>query len=123
MRSPSCPRRPARHARRYAAAPAAAVRGRPHDLAACGEAKLNGMDLSGMPTGDFQLRDTEDRERRLADYRGQAVLLFFGFTQCPDVCPTALTRATEIKRLLGADAGKLRVLFITVDPERDTLKS
>ena len=58
-----------------------------------------------MPTGDFQLRDTEDRERRLADYRGQAVLLFFGFTQCPDVRPTALTRATEIKRLLGADAG------------------
>lgn len=91
-------------------------------LAACGQEtpKLNGMDLSGMPTGDFQLRDTEDRERRLADYRGQAVLLFFGFTQCPDVCPTALTRATEIKRLLGADAGKLRVLFITVDPERDT---
>ena len=89
-------------------------------LAACGKPKLNGMDLSGMPTGDFQLRDTEDRERRLADYRGQAVLLFFGFTQCPDVCPTALTRATEIKRLLGADAGKLRVLFITVDPERDT---
>ena len=56
-------------------------------LAACGQKpKLNGMDLSGMPTGDFQLRDTEDRERRLADYRGQAVL-FFGFTQCPDVCP------------------------------------
>ena len=87
-------------------------------LAACGQEapKLNGMDLSGMPTGDFQLRDTEDRERRLADYRGQAVLLFFGFTQCPDVAPPALTRATEIKRLLGADAGKLRVLFITVDP-------
>ena len=76
-----------------------------------------------MPTGDFQLRDTEDRERRLADYRGQAVLLFFGFTQCPDVCPTALTRATEIKRLLGADAGKLRVLFITVDPGATPLKS
>ena len=74
---------------RYAAAPAAAVRGRPHDPGRLrpGSPKLNGMDLSGMPTGDFQLRDTEDRERRLADYRGQAVLLFFGFTQCPDVCP------------------------------------
>ena len=124
MRSPSCPRRPAARApdtrRRRLLLSAAGLMTWPP---AARKPKLNGMDLSGMPTGDFQLRDTEDRERRLADYRGQAVLLFFGFTQCPDVCPTALTRATEIKRLLGADAGKLRVLFITVDPERDTLKS
>ena len=52
--------------------------------------------------------------------RGKTVMLFFGFTQCPDICPTALTRALEIKSLLGADAAKLQVLFITVDPERDT---
>lgn len=91
-------------------------------LAGCGPdaPKLHGMDLSGMPTGDFQLQDTGGQERRLADYRGHPVMLFFGFTQCPDICPTALTRAIEIKGLLGADAGKLRVLFITVDPERDT---
>lgn len=91
-------------------------------LAGCGpEApKLHGMDLSGMPAGDFQLQDTDGRERRLADYRGHPVMLFFGFTQCPDICPTALTRALEIKSLLGADAEKLRILFITVDPERDT---
>ncbi|NMK47805.1 SCO family protein [Achromobacter sp. Bel] len=91
-------------------------------LAGCGpEApKLHGMDLSGMPTGDFQLQDTGGQVRRLADYRGHPVMLFFGFTQCPDICPTALTRAIEIKGLLGADADKLRVLFITVDPERDT---
>lgn len=91
-------------------------------LAGCGpEApKLHGMDLSGMPDGDFQLQDTDGQPRRLADYRGQPVMLFFGFTQCPDICPTALTRAVEIKGLLGADAAKLRVLFITVDPERDT---
>ncbi|HCW18928.1 protein SCO1/2 [Achromobacter deleyi] len=91
-------------------------------LAGCGpEApKLHGMDLSGMPTGDFQLQDTGGQLRRLADYRGHPVMLFFGFTQCPDICPTALTRAIEIKGLLGADADKLRVLFITVDPERDT---
>ncbi|MNK16087.1 hypothetical protein D3C87_342480 [compost metagenome] len=81
---------------------------------------LNGMDLSGMPAGDFQLQDTDGQERRLADYRGHPVMLFFGFTQCPDICPTALTRAVEIKGLLGADADKLRILFITVDPERDT---
>ena len=78
------------------------------------------MDLSGMPTGDFQLQDTSGQTRRLADYRGHPVMLFFGFTQCPDICPTALTRAIEIKGLLGADAEKLKVLFITVDPERDT---
>jgi protein SCO1/2 len=91
-------------------------------LAGCGpEApKLHGMDLSGMPTGDFQLQDTSGQMRRLADYRGHPVMLFFGFTQCPDICPTALTRAIEIKGLLGADADKLKVLFITVDPERDT---
>jgi len=92
-------------------------------LAGCGPdaPKLNGMDLSSMPTGDFQLQDTDGRQRQLADYRGQTVMLFFGFTQCPDICPTALTRALEIKRLLGPEAAKkLRILFITVDPERDT---
>lgn len=91
-------------------------------LAGCGPEtpKLHGMDLSGMPTGDFQLQDTDGRERRLADYRGHPVMLFFGFTQCPDICPTALTRAVEVKRLLGADADTLRILFITVDPDRDT---
>ncbi|CAB3683767.1 SCO family protein [Achromobacter dolens] len=91
-------------------------------LAGCGPdaPKLNGMDLTSMPTGDFQLRDTEGRQRQLADYRGKTVMLFFGFTQCPDICPTALTRALEIKNLLGADAKKVQVLFITVDPERDT---
>ena len=94
----------------------------PLALTGCGpEApKLHGMDLSGMPTGDFQLQDTSGQPRTLADYRGHPIMLFFGFTQCPDICPTALTRALEMKDLLGADADKLRVLFITVDPERDT---
>ena len=91
-------------------------------LTGCGPdaPKLHGMDLSGMPTGDFQLQDKTGQARTLADYRGHPILLFFGFTQCPDICPTALTRALEMKDLLGADADKLRVLFITVDPERDT---
>jgi protein SCO1/2 len=91
-------------------------------LSGCGPdaPKLHGMDLSEMPAGDFQLQDTDGKPRTLADYRGHPVMLFFGFTQCPDICPTALTRAVEIKNLLGADAERLRVLFISVDPERDT---
>jgi protein SCO1/2 len=56
----------------------------------------------------------------MADYRGKIVLIFFGFTQCPDVCPTALTRAVDIKEQLGEDGDKLQVLFISIDPERDT---
>ena len=56
----------------------------------------------------------------LADFKGQALMVFFGFTQCPDVCPTALTRALEIRQLLGPDGQRLAVAFITIDPERDT---
>lgn len=56
----------------------------------------------------------------LADFKGKYVMVFFGFTQCPDVCPTALSRALEIRQKLGADADKLQVLFISIDPERDT---
>lgn len=82
--------------------------------------KFRGLDLTGAPYGrDFRLTDPQGRERTLADFRGQAVLMYFGFTQCPDVCPTALIRAAEVKKLLGADGGKLQVIFITIDPERD----
>src|SRR5256885_151761 len=72
------------------------------------------------PGRDFRLRDANGRERTLADFKGQALMVFFGFTQCPDVCPTALTRALEIRELLGADGARLAVAFITIDPERDT---
>ncbi len=90
-------------------------------LAACGEApRFRGTDLTGADWGrDFSLQDPDGRTRTLADFRGKVVLLFFGFVQCPDVCPTALTRAKEVKRLLGADGEKLQVIFVTVDPERD----
>jgi protein SCO1/2 len=58
--------------------------------------------------------------RTLKDFAGKAVVVFFGYTQCPDVCPTALQEMVEAKQLLGADADKLQGVFITVDPERDT---
>jgi len=68
----------------------------------------------------FQLTDHTGAARSLADYRGKVVTLFFGYTQCPDVCPTNLLGMSEVMRQLGPDADKLQVLFITVDPERDT---
>lgn len=83
--------------------------------------RFRGMDLTGASYGrDFHLTDAEGRERTLADFKGKVVLLYFGFTQCPDVCPTALIRAAEVKRLLGAEGERLQVVFVTIDPERDT---
>jgi protein SCO1/2 len=82
---------------------------------------FNGTDVTGSAFAtDIHLPDIEGRERSLADFKGKAVMVFFGFTQCPDVCPTALARAVEVKRLLGADGDRLQVVFVTVDPERDT---
>lgn len=92
-------------------------------LAGCdaGRTGFRSLDVSGADWGkDFHLRDPEGHERSLADFRGKVVLIFFGFTQCPDVCPTALTRAVEAKRALGNDGQRLQVIFVTVDPERDT---
>jgi len=82
---------------------------------------IYGLDLSQADFArDFQLQDTQGEPRSLADFHGKVLLVFFGFTQCPDICPTALLRATEVKELLGQDADRLDVAFITVDPERDT---
>ncbi|MCD2515373.1 SCO family protein [Massilia sp. G4R7] len=83
---------------------------------------FHGNDVTGASIGkDFRLTDPDGKERTLADFRGKVVAVFFGYTQCPDVCPTALSRAVEVKRLLGKDdAERLQVVFITVDPERDT---
>jgi len=68
---------------------------------------------------DFRLTDHNGRTRRLADFRGKAVVLFFGYLQCPNYCPTTLARLAEVMTLLGADAQRVQVLFITLDPERD----
>jgi protein SCO1/2 len=83
--------------------------------------RFHGVDVSGADYArDFRLSDPDGRERTLADFKGKAVMIFFGFTQCPDVCPTAIIRAAEVKRLLGKDGDRLQVIFVTVDPERDT---
>lgn len=108
------------HRRQLLAAGTAALTGL---LAACtpSQPAFNGIDISGADYGkDFHLRDPDGRTRTLADFRGQAVLLFFGFTQCPDVCPTALARAAQAKALLGELGKRVQVVFVTVDPERDT---
>jgi protein SCO1/2 len=93
-------------------------------LAACGrniESKLHGVDLSKLKLpGTFHLRDTDGNLRTLADLRGNVVMLLFGYTRCPDVCPTTLARAAQIKQMLGEQGNRLRVLFVSVDPERDT---
>ncbi|PZP91297.1 SCO family protein [Pseudorhodoferax soli] len=67
----------------------------------------------------FSLADHNGQRRTLQDFKGKAVAIFFGFTQCPDVCPTTLAEMSEVKTLLGADGERLQVLLVTVDPERD----
>ena len=69
---------------------------------------------------DFELADPSGRVRTLADYRGKAVAVFFGYTQCPDVCPTTLATLADAMKKLGPDADRVQVVFITVDPQRDT---
>jgi protein SCO1/2 len=68
----------------------------------------------------LNLEDPTGRMRSLSEFRGKVVLLYFGFIQCPDVCPTELARLAELRRRLGPAAGKVQVLFVTLDPERDT---
>ncbi len=72
--------------------------------------------------GPFALTDHTGKRRTEKDFRGKLMLVFFGFTRCPDVCPTTLQTATEALKKLGDDADKLRVVFITIDPERDTVE-
>jgi protein SCO1/2 len=78
-------------------------------------------DVSGVDWGrSLELADPTGRRRSLADFRGKVVVLFFGFTNCPDVCPTALADLARVVERLGADGARVQVLFVTVDPERDT---
>lgn len=92
-------------------------------LAACSPdaQKFKSIDITGADYAKgFALADHNGAQRILADFKGKVVVVFFGFTQCPDVCPTALADLAEVKRLLGPQGDKLQGLFVSVDPERDT---
>ena len=94
-------------------------------VTACGEPQLpspfKASDITfSHAQADFHLFDAQGHARSLADYRGKVVALFFGYTHCPDVCPTTLADMAQVMRMLGADADRVQVLFVTVDPERDT---
>jgi protein SCO1 len=83
---------------------------------------FNSLDISGIPGfgSDFRLTDHNGKPRTLAEFHGKAVAIFFGFTHCPDVCPTTLSDMRRVIDLLAKDSARLQVLFITVDPKRDT---
>jgi protein SCO1 len=93
-------------------------------LAGCGRqdgGKFQLTDVTGATFGrDVQLTDHNGVARTLGDFRGKVVIVFFGFTHCSDVCPTALAEYASVKRELGVDGSRVQVLFVTVDPERDT---
>jgi len=98
---------------------AAALAGGCGDQAQAPRFKLT--DVTGAGFGKaLNLTDHNGRPRTLADFRGKVVTVFFGFTHCPDVCPTTLAEMAQVMKELGADANQLQVLFVTVDPERDT---
>ena len=89
----------------------------------CSENKLkfSSIDVTGADYAkDFDLTDHNGKQRTLADFKGKVVVLFFGYTQCPDVCPTSMTELAEVKKQLGAQADKLQGLFVSIDPARDT---
>lgn len=92
-------------------------------LAACAPEKpsFKSIDVTGAEFGrELRLTDHNGTPRSLADFKGKAVAVFFGFTRCPDVCPTTLAELKAVKEKLGPDGERLQVLFVTVDPERDT---
>ena len=91
-------------------------------LGACSDEqpKFASVDVTGADYGrDFQLKDHNGQLRSLQDFRGKVVVLFFGYTQCPDVCPASMTELVEVKKLLGPQGERLQGLFVTIDPERD----
>jgi protein SCO1/2 len=92
-------------------------------LAACapeGKPQFKAVDITGADYAkDFALPDTDGKLRTLKDFQGKAVVVFFGYTQCPDVCPTTMQEIAEAKKLLGPDGARVQGVFITVDPERD----
>jgi len=84
--------------------------------------KFNNVDITGSKAfgKDFSLTDHHGKKRNLAEFKGQLVVMFYGYTQCPDVCPTTMTEMQGVMELLGKNASRVQVMFVTVDPERDT---
>jgi len=97
-------------------------------LAGCGKPaapklEFKNMDVTGAAYArEFSLTDHTGQRRTLADYKGKLVLMFFGYTQCPDVCPTTMADMAQVMKEMGPQADQVQVLFVTVDPERDTQK-
>lgn len=92
-------------------------------VSACNPDKpqFKAIDITGADYAKgFTLSDHNGQTRSLSDFQGKVVVVFFGYTQCPDVCPTSMSELAEVKRLLGAQGDKLQGVFITVDPARDT---
>ena len=92
-------------------------------FSACSEQKpaFASIDVTGANYAkDFELTDHNGQLRHLADFKDKVVVMFFGYTQCPDVCPTSMAELAEVKQLLGKDGERLQGLFVTVDPARDT---
>ena len=92
-------------------------------LTACTDQKpqFKSVDITGADySQNFSLPDQFGQTRTMADFKGKVVVVFFGFVQCPDVCPTSMAELAEVKKSLGKDGDKLQGVFITVDPERDT---
>ncbi|MCV2420377.1 SCO family protein [Paucibacter sp. DJ2R-2] len=82
---------------------------------------FKGVDLTGAEYArSLNLPDLDGRNRSLADFKGKVLVVFFGYTQCPDVCPTTMAELAEVKRSLGADGDRVQGIFVSVDPERDT---
>ena len=94
-------------------------------LGACSDkpdaVSFHSIDITGADYADgFTLTDHNGQTRTLADFKGKAVVIFFGYTQCPDVCPTSMSELAQARQLLGADGARLQGLFVSVDPQRDT---
>jgi protein SCO1/2 len=93
-------------------------------LTACQRAAapaFNAVDITGAEYGrELELSDFDGRRRHLSDFKGKVTVVFFGFTQCPDVCPTTMLELAQVKKALGADGDKVQGVFVTIDPERDT---
>ena len=85
------------------------------------KASFKSIDITGAEYArKLELPDADGKTRGLNDFKGKIVVVFFGYTQCPDVCPTTMAELSQVKRALGPDADKLQGVFVTVDPERDT---